>query len=227
MRVVIVSGAECMTAAAANAFLKILEEPPAETLIVLIAPRASDLLPTVLSRCQRIQFSPVPRARLAQWLVQQSGIAYQQAQTLAAASGGSYIRALAMAEDDWIDVRDWVIAQLGELPQAGPARVLAFADRLAQHAEKLQDIFEIIGSWLRDLLVVRFSADVVVHQDRRDVLAALAQKIDAEFLQAGFEALNRARRDIRDNANARLTLAALMLQLAGSGHWTGQRGIHC
>ncbi len=226
MRVVIVSRAQCMTAAAANAFLKILEEPPAETLLILTAPAAGDLLPTVASRCQRIHFSPLSRARLAQLLVQQIGVAHGQALTLAAASGGSYARALAMAENGWIDLRDWVVAQLAELSQAGPAHILAFADRLAQNTAKLQDIFEIVGSWLRDLLVVRFLPEAVVHRDRCEELAALAVKSDPDKLQKGFAALGRAQRDIQDNANARLTLTALMLQLAGSGRGADQGSTH-
>jgi len=56
VRVIIVTGAQHMTPPAANAFLKMLEEPPAGTVLILIAERVSEMMPTVVSRCRRIHF---------------------------------------------------------------------------------------------------------------------------------------------------------------------------
>jgi DNA polymerase-3 subunit delta' len=72
-RVVIIDPAEAMPASAANALLKTLEEPPAGTTFVLIATHARALLPTIVSRCQRMRFSPLDNRDLSTWL-QQLGV---------------------------------------------------------------------------------------------------------------------------------------------------------
>ena len=65
VRVVIISNAQTMNPAAGNALLKMLEEPPAGTVLILVAPHTSDLLPTIVSRCQQIRFYPISRKNLA------------------------------------------------------------------------------------------------------------------------------------------------------------------
>ena len=74
-RVVIVADANKMNAAASNALLKLLEEPPASNLFILTAPQPGDLLPTVVSRCQHIRFSPISSAGLQGLLRARPGIA--------------------------------------------------------------------------------------------------------------------------------------------------------
>jgi DNA polymerase-3 subunit delta' len=60
-RVVIIAGSDTMNMEASNALLKVLEEPPENTLLILTAQQTADLLPTIVSRCQQIRFSPLPR----------------------------------------------------------------------------------------------------------------------------------------------------------------------
>ncbi|MHA1128274.1 MAG: DNA polymerase III subunit delta', partial [Alphaproteobacteria bacterium] len=74
MRVVIISEAQAMNPAAGNALLKMLEEPPARTILVLIAAHTSDLLPTIVSRCQHIRFNPISKINLESVLVREHGI---------------------------------------------------------------------------------------------------------------------------------------------------------
>ena len=61
VRVVIIADAHTLNPAAGNALLKMLEEPPARTVLILTAPQTGDLLPTIVSRCQHIRFKPIAR----------------------------------------------------------------------------------------------------------------------------------------------------------------------
>ena len=85
----IVEGADRMALPAANAFLKTLEEPPASSVIILIASRAAELPATVISRCQRINFRPLPAAVIKDYLVKVNGAAPEEADAAARLSGGS------------------------------------------------------------------------------------------------------------------------------------------
>ena len=69
MRVVIVTDAHTMNPSAGNALLKMLEEPPDRTILILTAPQRVDLLPTIVSRCQPVRFNPITRRRIASELV--------------------------------------------------------------------------------------------------------------------------------------------------------------
>lgn len=97
-RVAIIDEAERMTHEAANALLKVLEEPPTNTQIVLIAVDLHSLLPTIVSRCSVLTFKPVPTPILVEWLERTQGIAHEEAEKLADHSGGSFAKALAHKE---------------------------------------------------------------------------------------------------------------------------------
>jgi len=73
-KVLIVDSAEAMNDAAQNAFLKTLEEPPGDSLIILISAMPQSLLPTIRSRCQELKFQPLPRPVLAEELKEKRGL---------------------------------------------------------------------------------------------------------------------------------------------------------
>ncbi len=114
-KAVIIDQAEKMNAPAANCLLKTLEEPPEDTVLVLIAQAVSDMLPTVLSRCQLIHFSPLCDADLSA-LLAGKGIDAQQIQLLLPLAQGSLQRALLFAGTDFISRREQIAARLGEGP---------------------------------------------------------------------------------------------------------------
>jgi DNA polymerase-3 subunit delta' len=97
-KVFIIDEAERLNPAAANALLKVLEEPPASALFVLMTDAPDDLLPTVSSRCRRIDFVPLGAAAIVEILVQHHGVDADRA-AWAAAAGGNLAAALRLAKD--------------------------------------------------------------------------------------------------------------------------------
>ncbi len=95
-RVALIKPGEAMNDEAANALLKTLEEPPERHLLALTARVEADLLPTVVSRCHKLAFVPLPAALVARELRERRGLAPPQARLLAALSGGSLGRALTL-----------------------------------------------------------------------------------------------------------------------------------
>ncbi|MGD8520597.1 MAG: DNA polymerase III subunit delta', partial [Desulfobacterales bacterium] len=91
-RVVIIRDAQTMNPAAGNALLKILEEPPERTILILIATQTMDLLPTIVSRCQHIRFKPISAINLENMLINEHGLNREDAVAISAMANGSFSR---------------------------------------------------------------------------------------------------------------------------------------
>jgi DNA polymerase-3 subunit delta' len=132
-RVVIVDGADEMNRNAANALLKILEEPPRRALLLLVAHSPGRLLPTIRSRCRRFPLAPLPPAIVRQLLLRhRPDLPEPQAEALTALSGGSIGRALDLAAAGGVELYESVLALLSRQQGIDPVALHAFADRLAR-----------------------------------------------------------------------------------------------
>jgi DNA polymerase-3 subunit delta' len=222
-RVALFKPAEALTAisdAAANALLKTLEEPPEHNLIILAATVEGDLLPTVVSRCQKLPFSPLPPALVAQELARRRGLTPAQAALLAALSGGSLGRALALDPEAMFNQRRQVLADLEQIGQGSATAVLEWAQRLAKarpdkSRPELDHFLALAQLWYRDLLLLHYQAParMLGHQDQQGPLekAAAAGSPRAWFAQCA--ALAAAHRHLQANLNPELTLDILGLRL--------------
>ncbi len=132
-RVVIVDGAEEMNRNAANAVLKILEEPPARALLLLVSHSPGRLLPTIRSRCRRLMLAP-PSAPIAAELIRhfRPQLDEVEAAALAALCAGSIGRALELADSGGLALYRSVLDLLSQAPAIDIARLHGFADRLAR-----------------------------------------------------------------------------------------------
>jgi len=133
-RVVIVDGADEMNRNAANALLKILEEPPQRALLLLVAHSPGRLLPTIRSRCRRFPLTPllpeIVRRLLGRY---RPALPEEQADALTALSGGSIGRALDLAAAGGVELYQSVLALVSREQGIDPAALHAFADRLARN----------------------------------------------------------------------------------------------
>ncbi len=217
-RVVIISDADAMNPESGNALLKMLEEPPDRTILVLNTRQRSDLLPTVVSRCRHIRFNPISRKRLKQYLVDRKDMAPETAGTLAGFSNGSLSRALDIDKNNWLTRRDWLIDaagldQPGEMTHQPENRLFAFSEKLARKKEGLDDDLEGIKSWLMDLLVFSYAPQKVVNRDRLEIIKRVSKTVKKQLLIAQYGAVQKAQKKLRANANPRLTLDVMMLQI--------------
>jgi DNA polymerase-3 subunit delta' len=222
-RVVIIKPAEALTAqsdAAANALLKTLEEPPERHLLVLTARGEADLLPTVVSRCQKLAFTPLPLTLVARELVARRGLSESQARLLSALSGGSLGRALQLDPEALLSQRRQVLSDLEELSRGPETVVLDWAQRLAKNRSELDNFLLMAQLWYRDLLLAHYAGppELLAHQDLLpELTAARAQETPATWL-AKFAALGAAERHLQANLNPELTLDILGWRLKRQGY---------
>jgi len=214
MRVVIISDAQAMNPAAGNALLKVLEEPPLRTILVLISAHTSDLLPTVVSRCQHIRFNPVSKTNLASLLVREHGVDAGDAIIIAAMAAGSLTRALRMYRTNWIKRRDWLISELDSLSAGSLNRLLAFGDQLAKDRDNLPDALDVLKSWLRDLVVAKLHPDRMVNHDQASKLQQSSQRTSLTSLLLRFETIQSTQNAIQAGTNIRLAMEFMVLKLS-------------
>lgn len=218
-RVAILLDADWMREEAANAFLKLLEEPGQQTVFILITNRVDHLLTTILSRCQKIRFDALDREDIALAL-QDRGIPDQAAQTLSRMAGGSLRKAISLASnEDLLGTREEVMGFLRKSYQGKGDTVVAAVDTLSRSGrEGLRFRLMILLGILRDLLLLQTSgsSDLIVNVDQIDTLTRFANNLPNARLQSMIEATEQTMFLVERNVNARLSLVNLSRVLQGA-----------
>ncbi len=218
-KVFIIDEADRMSQEASNCLLKTLEEPPAHVVIILTASAEDKLLPTVISRCQRIELKPVPSKVIEQALVQRDGMEALAAKRLARLSDGCPGLAFSPeAREDLLTGRPQRLAELIALEKVGNAERFTFAGKLANQFSKrrasLEEELKLWSSWWRDLLLAKTGQDgSIVNVDLADELKSRAGSLSLAQISGFLSGLNQAMRQLEQNANPRLVLEVLMLDL--------------
>lgn len=214
IRVVVISNAQAMNAAASNALLKILEEPPDRTMLVLIATQRSDLLPTIVSRCQHIGFNPITKNNLAALLSEEHGFEPETAETIAAMANGSFSRAQALVRQDWLKRREWLLDEIEALSLQQMSRLLALARKWSAQREVFSETLAVMKVWFRDLIIGKYDIDKIINQDIADRVIMASEKTTTASLLSKFDAVQHTQNRISANSNLRLTMEHLLIQLA-------------
>jgi DNA polymerase III subunit delta' len=209
-KVGIIDEAHLLTLQAQNALLKTLEEPGCESVLVLVAVQASSLAPTILSRCQRVSFAPLPTDAVVA-ILERHGRARAEAIALATYAEGSPGRALALDPEFFGARRRELLGTLATMRRAGFKTLSDFAQTLATEDKDPAAVLALIASWHRDALrraVLGPDAEL----QNADLAAALGTpRIDASL--RNLETTYATMRALRQNANRNLTLIQMLMRL--------------
>ena len=218
-KVFIIEDAEYMSTEAANSLLKILEEPPPQVVWLLLVVEEARLLPTIVSRCQRLELRPVPREQMESILVSSCGVQPDRAKFLARLSDGCLGWALsAISDDSLLDRRSREIDRLRSLLTAGLDQRFAFARELAtQFSQNRTAAMETIAAWLawwRDLMLISSGCkSAVISVDYEQALEGEAKSLGLGAIKDFIARLYLAREEVSRNVNPRLAFEALVLDL--------------
>ncbi len=136
---------------------------------------------------------------------------------------GSLSRALSMVKSshktNWLDQRRWLINAIGlDQPKSMSMQpiglLLAYAGRLSKNKSTISGFLEVMLSWLRDLVIYKYSPEKIINRDLIDKVQCASQQIDIKSLFSKIEAVQAAQRNIEAKANLKLTLELLMMRLA-------------
>jgi len=218
---------------AANALLKLLEEPPPGNVFILVTQSPGALPSTIHSRCHKVRFRPIPDARIAARLVERSGVAAEDARFLARLAQGSMGKAVAYAEEGWKDLRDrlrGVAAGRAKDPEnfdmgealdalikegaesdepdgaAGDPGAADWRKGLRKSRERARGCLAILSLFYRDLVMIRENGAEPADPATAAELGAILEKVSTERLLDRLETLLEADVYLKRNANVRLTI---------------------
>src|SRR5882757_9003836 len=149
-RICVVDAADELNPAGANALLKILEEPPRKSLLLVVSHAPGRLLPTIRSRCRRLALRPLEPADVAHAVADALGRDAAEADIKAAAtaSDGSVARALDLLGGSALQVRERVNTLLGALPAVDPRALHALGDALGRDESAFTAFVDTVRDWL-------------------------------------------------------------------------------
>jgi DNA polymerase III subunit delta' len=177
----------------------------------------ADLFPTIVSRCQKLAFTPLPAGLVEQELARR-GLDRPRAALLAALCGGSLGKALAADAEELVSRRDQVLDDLQQLERGAAVAILDWAQRLAKNVAEADNFFLMAQLWYRDLLLLHHDGpkSLLAHQDRLSDLECQLRQEEPKVWFANFVALGAAQRHLAANLNAELTLDILGFRLQRS-----------
>lgn len=217
-KVNILVDAEKMREEAANAFLKLLEEPPPRTVFLLTTNRPEQLLPTIVSRCQRLRFDPLLPETIEEALVDREGMDPDPASMLARMADGSYSHALELAEnEDLMTSRELVLDYF----RAAYTQKVESVDRCVQELqnqgrERVKSVLRLMLRWVRDLILYRTMGEEapLVNVDQAEAVARFCDNLPDADLEAMVALIEEAVELTERNVRVSLVLTALAQRLA-------------
>ena len=215
-KIYLVEQADTMTVQAQNALLKILEEPPSYGIFLLMAERVEGFLPTVLSRTVVLQMQPVPAHEIEKYLQTKKMLSQAEAAVYSTYAQGSIGQALSLLEDvDFHKMRQDILDKLERLPKTPLAEVLLWAKELEVYKNDLR-FLDIMLLWYRDILAAECThkPSFIIQKDiQEEILEHTGTEAADAARQA--DAIANARRRLTQNANFRLTMEVMLMQLKG------------
>lgn len=217
-QVVVIWMAELMRTETANKLLKILEEPPIQTYFILTADHPERLLPTILSRTQRIDFPPLTVSDIQQNLCTQYGLQEEDARFVANASAGNYIQALKQIGTDANEARffDLFVLFMRLCYSRNILELHKWAEEISQWGREEQKAFlEYSQRLVRENFMYNFHLPELNYMTRKenDFSVRFARFINERNVIGIQEELGDAQRDIEQNVNARMVFFDLALKM--------------
>jgi len=206
---------------AANAFLKTLEEPPSNVLLLLTALDSDTILPTINSRCRIVKLRPAPTALIEETLMMRHHARPEDANILAHLADGRLgwaIRAhdqRSRGEPSPLQARRTQLDTLHEILPGNLIARFALAESLAKKADGLPSLLQTWLSWWRDLALLSFgqrvSTERITNIDEIELLHELAGRWPREDILTALQRTESALRQLKGNANSRLVMENVML----------------
>jgi len=217
-KVVIIWHVEKIRTEAANAFLKLLEEPPENTVILMTTEDTTQILPTILSRCQIVPTHRIPQDTIKDVLINEHHIEYNLADELAHLSGGSLSKALDMAQHSQssyaLSFMEWMRECYKPNPQL--KKMMEWADELAKQPKEYHKLyFEYALQKLRDALMFYVQTPEIAFaaKNERDFLEKFGASLDLVRIEKARVLIEQTQYYITRNANTYAVLLDACLQL--------------
>lgn len=216
-KIYIIEKADTLNIQSQNALLKTLEEPPAHVVFLLLAERAETFLPTILSRVVVMKIRPLSAETIADYLMQAGHLA-EESHIFSAYAQGRIGQALELVEDEGFrEMRQDILGKLEALPSMSEGDAYLLAKDLEGYKNDLR-FLDIMELWYRDLLTAKSLREegYLIQRDKKDAIFRAAKE-PAALLAKKAAAVRTARMRLAQNANFRLTMEVMLMDLKETG----------
>lgn len=202
MKIFIIDNAHKLNLEAANSLLKTLEEPPKDALIILITHKPQNIIKTVLSRCKKIKFSPLPRPRLEAVLAKDYSLDKFTAHFLSFYAEGRLGLALKLKDTLQLTQKNKIFESF--VLSSKPLE----RNFMDQNKEQLRTFLNILASWFRDIYLLKagMTDNEIIHLDRKDDLLKLISKFSFKQLDDIMTSISDSSLYLDANINNKLLL---------------------
>ncbi|NLM96059.1 MAG: DNA polymerase III subunit delta' [Halanaerobiaceae bacterium] len=215
-KVHIIEDADSLTPEAANSLLKTLEEPPQYGVIILLAEELDQLLPTVISRCQKIQFNPLS-VKIIEAKLLEEGYQEEDTKLIARLADGSLGRAFELIKnEDFPAQRKKILERLYKISELDAVSIFRFVDELISFINDMDEssIFYLILSWYRDIILYNQGYyNEIINYDYLEQLKLSSQYYSLEELISIMELVNNIEGYIKSNVKKDLALQVMMFKI--------------
>lgn len=218
--VVLIFEAHRMTPEAANALLKILEEPTGRLTMILVSSQPNLLLPTIISRCQQVRFDPIAWHDIEAALLKNQELDPKRAMMIARMSFGSYRRALELLDEN-VDQKQQLMIEILRKVLLSDLEILTMVETLVNQQEKrtIKDLLALMLVWFRDARIMELMRnesdykEKIISIDYLETLKKFTATIECLNYELIIAAIEEAIAYIDRNVYINLVVLQLMFQL--------------
>jgi DNA polymerase-3 subunit delta' len=219
-KIYIIDKAEKMTLEASNCLLKTIEEPPYYAIIILICSKIDPILPTIVSRCQIINFGLISSNKIKEFLLNKnSNLEKKKAEIISKLAQGSIGSASKLLSDkEYFIRREEILNYLAVIsPEEYGADIFTKVERMVSEIDRIEEILEMIKLWYRDILIIKNTGDkeYVANCDKLEILIEKSQIYSQVILVGILDYLEQIEEYLTRNVNTRLILERLYIKMVG------------
>ncbi|MBP2072157.1 DNA polymerase-3 subunit delta' [Thermoanaerobacterium butyriciformans] len=214
-KIFIIKEAEKMTEQAQNSILKTLEEPPEYGLFILTSSKMEGLLPTIVSRCEIIRFTRESDEVIEDYLINEKKIDRSMAKKIASIANGNYGKANLLIDEGYSKVRSELGDILYNVINQDKALRLESFKFFDENREMIDDIIDIMFSYLRDLMIFKLlgSEECIINKDMSDKLRMLSTNLTGFKLNNIINEIEELAFNLKSNVNYQLAIEKFLLNI--------------
>ncbi len=219
-KVYIIDKAEKMTLEASNCLLKTIEEPPYYAMIILICSKIDPILPTIVSRCQIVNFGLITSLKIKEILLNKiDNLEKDKAEIISKLAQGSIGKAFKLSIDkEYFIRREEVLDYLSAIsPGKYGNDIFAKVEKMISEIDRIEEILEIIKLWYRDILIIKNTGNqkYIINCDKLEIFGKKSQVYSQKMLIDILDYLEQVEEYLMKNVNKRLILERLFIKMVG------------
>lgn len=215
-KIYILEDIDKITKQAQNSFLKTLEEPPQYVTILMTVTNSHSLLPTIISRCQVLKFSPLEQKEIINLLINTYQKSEDEAKIISSFSNGIVGKAIDIAQsNEFKDMREELITIIDEIINCDKVRLLTLREFFNSQKEGIEEILDLMVTWFRDVLILKElnNDHFTINKDKISLLSSHSLKLSKRKIYEIIEIINNTKMNIISNVNYDLAIEVMFLTI--------------